>query len=199
MSKKRVMIKVWLGLILCSSAMSASLLTQNNEQELALLLASKSERQKAIAFVAASRTSRVPLLLSLAKAVPPNVDEHELQVGLADAFGALKVTEAIPFLLRHIALRREALVDLRPWLKTADVIELSFPSVTALISIGPDASVAAMRAYDQATTPEERLAIVFVVSRIGGVPAAKPFLSHVVGRADLERYFAQEGLKALIK
>jgi hypothetical protein len=56
-----------------------------------------------------------------------------------------------------------------------------------------------MQVYDQAMKPEERLAAVFVVSRIQGVPEARSFLSTVVSRADLERYFAQAGMKNMEK
>jgi hypothetical protein len=166
---------------------------------LSRLLTNEANREKAISFVASSRAERIPLLLNLTKTAPRGIDEHDLHVGLADAFGALKVTDAIPFLLLNITLRRDAFIDLRPWLKTAQATEQSFPSVAALISMGPTSSRAAMRAYDQATTPEERLAIVFVVSRIRSVPEARAFLSAVVGRADLERSFAQEGMKTVIQ
>jgi len=179
-------------------AASLPLLAQS-EPDLSRLLANEGGREKAISFVASSRAERIPLLLNLTKTAPPDVDEHDLHVGLADAFGALKVTDAIPFLLLNITLRRDAFIDLRPWFKTTQAIEQSFPSVAALILIGPTASRAAMRAYDQATTPEERLAIVFVVSRIRSVPEAKNFLSTVAGRADLERSFAQEGMKTVIQ
>jgi hypothetical protein len=108
--------------------------------DLPRLLANEADRQSAISFVAASRAERLPLLLNLAKSPPLDVDEHDLYVGLADAFGALKVTEAVPFLLRNITLRREVVVDLSPWLKIAEVIEQAFPAAAALISIGPDAS-----------------------------------------------------------
>ena len=172
--------------------LSAQTVTQ---ADLPRLLAKKSGSQRVISFVAASRAERLPLLLDLANTTPPDVDEHDLYVGLADTFGALKATEAIPFLLRNIALRRDLFLDLAPWLKTAQVIEWSFPAAAALISIGPDASRAVMRAYDQAMKPEERLAAVFVVSRIRGVSEARVFLSRVIGRADLERYFAQEGVE----
>jgi len=169
------------------------------EVDLPRLLANEADRPRAISFVAASRVERVPLLLDLAKTSPPDVDEHDLHVGLADAFGALKVTESIPFLLRNLTLRRDSVVDLRPWLKTGEVIERSFPAVAALISIGPDASKAAMRAYDQAMKPEERLAAVFVVSQIRGVPEARSFLSTVASRADIERFFAQQGMKIVVQ
>jgi hypothetical protein len=56
-----------------------------------------------------------------------------------------------------------------------------------------------MRASDQAMTPEDHLAIVFVVSRIRGVPEAKPFLSAIIGHADIERSFAEEGIENVIK
>jgi len=79
--------------------------------ELPALLAKTADRQKVISFVNASRSERLPLLLRLSTApTPVNVDPHDLYVGLADAFGALKTTEAIPFLLTHIVLPRDELI-----------------------------------------------------------------------------------------
>jgi hypothetical protein len=177
---------------LCSGG---PLLGQAAGQNLPGLLANEGDRQRAVSFVASSRAERVPLLLELAQTTPPGVDEHDLHVGLADVFGALKVTEAIPFLLLNASLRREAIIDLGSWIKTPQSIERSFPAVAALISIGPSASRAAMRAYDQPATPEQRLALLFVVSRVRGVPEARLFLSGALGRANLERFFAHEGMK----
>jgi len=37
--------------------------------------------------------------------------EHDLNVGLAEAFGRLKAKEAIPFLIKNITLKRGALDD----------------------------------------------------------------------------------------
>jgi hypothetical protein len=185
------------ALLLCSGG--PALAQSQDEMALARRLANEADRKNAISFVAASKTRTVPLLLSLTKMSVPGVDEHDLQVGLADAFGALKIREAIPFLLLNIDLRRWKYVDLKPWIKTAEAIEYQCPAVAALISIGPDSSIAAMRASDQAMTPEDHLAIVFVVSRIRGVPEAKPFLSAIIGHADIERSFAEEGIENVIK
>jgi len=181
--------------LLCSGIV----LSAQSEVDLPRLLASEGGRQTAISFVNSSRAERVPFLLELARSPPPEVDEHDLRVGLANAFGALKITEAVPFLLRNITLRRDVGIDLAPWIKTPGAIKVSYPAVAALIEIGPDASRAAVRTYDQALTSEERLAIVFVVSQITGVPEAKPFLSKVLFHAELERLFAQEGIKTMTR
>lgn len=184
-------------LSLCSGGRALG--QSHDEMALARRLANEADRKNAISFVAAAKVRAVPLLLNLTKMSVPGVDEHDLQVGLADAFGSLKIREAIPFLLLNINLRRPKYIDLEPWIKTAEAIEQLCPAVAALISIGPDSSIAAMRAVNQAMTPEEHLAIVFVVSQIRGVPEAKPFLSAIIGRADIERSFAEEGIGNVVK
>lgn len=165
--------------------------------DLARLLTTEAGRSQAAAFVAASRQERVPLLLGLTRATPDGVDEHDLRVGLADVFAQLRASEAISFLVRTIALHRVESINLAPWLKTAESIKLSFPSLAALISIGPDASRAVIRAYEGPMTPEERLAAIFVVSQVRNVPEAKAFLNRAQGQDNMERYFAEEGVKAI--
>jgi hypothetical protein len=44
---------------------------------------------------------------------------------------------------------------------------------------------------------EDRLAAIFVVSRVTGVPEAIEFLAGVSGQANMEHIFAQEGLRLL--
>jgi hypothetical protein len=165
--------------------------------DLARLLASEEGREDAIAFVSASPNDRIPLLLELTKRSGADADGHDLLVGLADAFGKLKVERAIPFLLKNLTLPRDQFIDLKPWMKTDYVIVQAFPSIAAMISIGPDASRAIMHAYGQAMTNEDRLASIFVVAHIPGVPEAKIFLRRVSLQASQERFFAQEGLTRL--
>jgi len=75
---------------------------------------------------------------------------------LADAFGHLKTTEAIPFLIKNIALRQKGVIDLRPWLKV--------PKFDARLLKEPMAL-------------EARLCAIFVVSRVKDVPEARAFLN----------------------
>jgi len=53
--------------------------------------------------------------------------------------------------------------------------------------------------YDRPLTPEERLATIFVVSQIRGVPEAPEFLSQVAGQLNLELYFAQQTIAQPVK
>ena len=136
----------------------------------------------------------VPLLLSWTKNPPAQVDQHGLFVGLANAFAQLKAKEAIPFLIKNISLQRWIL-DMPVWLKTDKVIEERLPAVAALVQIGPDASKAVISEY-LTIEPDDRLAAIFVVARIRD-PEARGFLVSVLGRANMERYWAEEGLKRL--
>jgi hypothetical protein len=145
------------------------------EHELASMLARERTRRRAIAEIRDSGGAKIPLLLSWALTPPADVDGDDLKVGLADAFGQLKVSKAIPFLIGNICLRR-SVVDLQPWLKVDSVILRSFPSIAALIEIGPDASRELMKALKEPMRPEDRLAAIFVISHISDVPEALPFL-----------------------
>jgi len=167
------------------------------DDELARQLANGATRQEAVAAIEASPGSKVTLLLIWAGKPPARVDEHELYVGLADAFGRLKTKEAIPFLIKNITLARWPYVSLAPWLKTSEVIEETYPAMEALIRIGPDASRAVMRAAQAPMAPGDRRAAIFVVSHIMDVPEARTFLSSALSEADRERYWAEEGLKML--
>jgi hypothetical protein len=164
-----------------------------DDATLAGLLADETTRQRGVDRIVAARNSVVPLLLSWTKSPPENVDQRQLFIGLADAFGQLRTKEAIPFLIKNISLQRW--LEMNIWLKTAKVIEERLPAVAALVRIGPDASRAIINEY-QAIEPDDRLPAIFVVARIRD-PEARGFLSSVLGRANLERYWAEEGLKRL--
>jgi hypothetical protein len=167
-----------------------------SERALANSLATDTTRDTAVASVVAAKQAKVALLLSWTRKRPDHVTACGLYTGLADAFGQLKTQEAIPFLIKNIALHRSC-VDLAPWLKAPVVTEWALPSVGALIRIGPNASRAVMAAFDAMSVEEERRAALFVVSRISGVPEARGFLESVSARAGRERYWSDVGVKAL--
>jgi hypothetical protein len=164
-------------------------------EELARQLANDSTRPSAIATILASGAAKAPLLLEWTQKPPAHVDQYGLYVGLADALGQLKTKEAIPFLIKSISRRRTRYVDFAPWLKAPEVIEYTFPAVAALIQIGPDASRALIRAFQEPMLNEDRLASIFVISRINDVPEARAFLTSVIGEASTELRYAEEGLK----
>jgi len=174
---------------------SAAAQTSNN-QELARLLSNEQSRKSAVDKILATPDRKLPVLLSWTRHTPPGVSKVDLYVGLADVFGRLKAREAIPFLIENIGLQRW-LASPNIWLKTAQVVEERLPAAAALIQIGPEASTAIIHKSWARVAPEDRLAAIFVVSRIGNVPEAGAFLSSVLGEANLERHWAEEGLKAL--
>lgn len=169
------------------------------EQSLAHELAGDGTRENAVAKIVARGSSVVPLLLSWTRKPPADVNEHDLNVGLADAFGRLKTKEAIPFLIKNISMKRGALDDTpNTWLKVPEVIERRLPAVVALIQIGPEASEAVMRAsWQRPMVDDAMLAAIFVVSRIPNVPGARRFLSSALSGANLQMFWAQEGIDFL--
>ena len=130
------------------------------------------------------------------------MDEFELYVGLAEAFGKLKTKEAIPFLIKNISLQRGT-PSPNIWMKAPRAIELRLPAVFALIQIGPEASKMLIRAPREELMDEDRLAAIFVVSRIPGVPEAREFVASAFGDPngeyhwEYERYWVKECLKVI--
>jgi hypothetical protein len=166
-----------------------------NDKVLTRSLANDSTRPSAVAEVLASGNAKAPLLLEWTQKPPAEVDQYGLYIGLADAFGQLRTKEAIPFLIKNISRRRTRHVDFAPWLKAPEVIKDTFPALAALIQIGPDASRALIRAFREPMLDEDRLASIFAISRIRGVPEARAFLTSVIGEANTELQYAEEGLK----
>jgi hypothetical protein len=166
----------------------------NSDLELARQIAAASAKPDSVALVIPAVRGKVPLLLSWTLKPVPGVDETELYIGLADAFGQMETVDAIPFLLKNISLQRW-IPSPNTWMKTPKVIEERFPAVAALIRIGPRGSQAVIRTDWEGRKFEERLAAVFVVSRVKGVPEAKGFLSTALGEANLQRHFAEDGLE----
>lgn len=139
---------------------------------------------------------RSALLLSWARKPPAGVDKLGLEVGLADAFGRLRTRDAIPFLIANITLQRGLFYRADIWMKTPQVVEGALPAVAALIRIGPEASRSLIRKFPTLSA-EDRLAAIFVVSRISGVPEAQDFLNSVIGGARLEAFWARGGAVAV--
>ncbi len=169
-----------------------------SDLDLARQLATESTRRSAVARIVASRRDKVPLLLSWTRNPPANVDEHELSIGLADAFGQLKTKEAIPYLIKNIGIERWR--DVNTWLKTDDVIEERLPAVAALIQIGPEAYDALVRASWKPMDTVDRRAVVFAAVRIVSKtkdPEARRFFHSVLAEANMLRYWAEAGLKVL--
>jgi hypothetical protein len=167
---------------------------------LARLLADDLTRQDAIAKIAASPDSSLPLLLAWVRKPPTDVSDFGLRIGLAEAFGQLKRSEGIPFLIENISLQR-GLESPNTWMKTAEVIELRIPAIAALIRIGPEACKEVIKSWDTLGSLEDRLAALIVVSRIAstnkGCPDARVFLSNVLTEASQLRFRAEKGLALL--
>lgn len=89
-------------------------------QDLATELANPQTRGQAVAAIAASGRGDLPLLLKLSEAPPVSFDDvaqQQLDVGLARAFGRLRATEAIPFLIKHINLDVDVMITGTIWVK----------------------------------------------------------------------------------
>ena len=76
-----------------------------NGKELALRLADPATQDRAVAEVMARGSVDIPLLLSWTRKPPLVPDESALWRAMARIFGGLRVTEAIPFLIKHISLQ----------------------------------------------------------------------------------------------
>lgn len=193
------------GLVVILAGVMSACGQNAQDQGLARRLANNETRQEAVAEILASGEEKIPLLLSWTRipldrlnAFPPHrMDVYELRIGLADAFGALRAREAIPFLVTNILLKRHRAVDLAPWLKVAEVVSETFPAIAALISIGPDASSALVQKSIGRMTPEERLATIVVISRTSEVPGARALLTSALSGGVLQSDWAKEGLKLM--
>ncbi|HWC99406.1 MAG TPA: hypothetical protein VG456_21755 [Candidatus Sulfopaludibacter sp.] len=173
---------------------------QARDIDLAHQLASETTQKAAADALAASGQEKVPLLLEWIKTPPFPLDDVQLttfDAGLADAFGALKVKEAIPFLTRNITIRRSPFT-LPPW-KTAETVMERLPAVAALIRIGADALKALIDAPYSPMDMDQRLARIFVVSRIAATVSDKTqaiqYLRHAQAEARLQNYWADEALQ----
>jgi len=167
---------------------------------LARQLANSDTRLGALAEIEALGDRSVPLLLSWTKSPPAEVNRYQLDIGLADAFAELRTAEAIPFLIGNLHLRRDLRVN--AWLKVPNVIEDELPAAAALISIGPAAAKAVIAAFWESIPAEDHPAAIFVVARIveaspGSIPDARAFFQTTLGHLNVERIWAERGLKAV--
>jgi hypothetical protein len=161
---------------------------------IARLLANDGTRKNAVESIVASGDSIVHALLAWAQKPPVGVDKFGLKIELAETFGRLRTRAAIPFLIENITLQPWPSSP-NTWMKTAEVIEERMPAVAALVQIGPEASPALIHTPIAGMTSEARLAAVFVVARIKNVPEARAFLTAAAGRTNLQRHWAEIGLR----
>lgn len=148
-----------------------------------------------VAFVSGSRRERIPLVMELTTESFPSVDDHRLQVGLADIFGELKVEESVPFLANHLILRRYPGADFAPWSKRDPVVLQTFRPFRPSFRSGRTHLKALIKEYAGAKQSEKRLAAIFVVAHIPGVPEAVEFLKSVSEPTGLEREYINTGLE----
>ncbi len=186
------MLKSFVVATIALASFRPALSQETSRLHLAHSLASDKTREEAIHNVTASS---VPLLLSLAANPPAQVEKYQLYLGLAEAFGKLRRTEAIPFLIRNITMQHFP-ESPDTMMKTAAVIKSRMPAVAALIEIGSPATTALIKSIGR-MTPQERLCAIFVISQDANTPEAGEFLTSVMGQANLELHWAQVGLRRL--
>lgn len=165
----------------------------DSDDDLARALANGRTRGDAEAKILASGSTKLPLLLAWTNQLPAGIYDIGFYIGLAEVLGRMKAKEAIPFLVQNIGLNSFPFTNV--WTRSPEAIEERLAAVRALIQIGPDASRAVMEAYPKYTSGMDRLAAIFTVSRIPGVPEARGFLHAVQGRTNQERYWADEDLR----
>lgn len=164
------------------------------DSDLQIQLANESTRQAAVDEIARQGPGMIQRLLSWERDFP---NDRALDIGLCMAFGRLKAKEAIPFLVDHINLTRHLDLSGNTWSRASEVILDRLPAVVVLIQIGPAASQAIIGTYWKQLSGQDRLAAIFVVSRIKGVPEAREFLARFMGQDKMEHYYAEQGLKLL--
>jgi len=179
---------------------SAGLAQDIADFDLARLLSNDDTRKRAIEAIVNSRSKKLHLLLSWSRRPPAHVDEFALRTGLIDAFGELKSREAIPFLIKNISVQRTPYGAPNVFMKTEETIESRVPAVAALVKVGPDC-LPALYEYYSTAAPDDRLAVIVIVSRIAATmkepESPRGFLSSVAGQANMEHFWAEEGLKHL--
>jgi len=167
-----------------------------DEQELARLLSNDSTREATVARIVERGNDMIPLLLSWAQTPPAHVDAFGLSIGQAEVFGRLRTKAAIPFLVKNISVQRWPSTP-NVWMKKPEVVVERLPALAALVQIGPEAARVLMKSDWRRMGTEQRLATIFVVSRVPETAETRSFLTTVLGAANLEAHWAQEGLKLL--
>lgn len=167
-------------------------LGEDQELELARRLTGVETRRAAIKYAIEQAEVLKPLLLRWTESPPTGIYKRGLYKALAEIFGELRATEAIPFLIRNL----DELQSYMPiWNKGSDVIIQESPAIRALLRIGKAAVPALISAGAPANrlTFEETLSIVFTLTQLKD-PRAKHFLFAVRASAFLLALHAQEGL-----
>lgn len=165
-----------------------------DETQFARRLADPNRRQAAIAQILQHAKELEPTLLRWAEQAPRDIEAGDLYLGLIEAFGRLGTAKAIPFLIDHIELRFPPSVT---GALTPKSMASEWPAVTALVRIGPQATMPLIQAYRRRQLRwEERLAVLAAVVELKD-PRAEPFLLWVRTVAYEEITFAESGLASL--
>lgn len=109
MSSHRVLVLVFSFELLFTSAGLGQNIAPISPMSLFGMLCNPDKSKQAVQIIKSTGTKYVPFLLKWTKD-PPKIDGALMgthRVGLADAFGELRVKESIPFLLRYIDMNRE--------------------------------------------------------------------------------------------
>ena len=159
--------RVCLGLFLASSALGQNIAPVS----LFRLLCDPDTSQQGVQIIKSDRAKYVPLLLKWTKD-PPKIDEALMgvhRVGMADAFGELKVKESIPFLLQYIYLNREIPHNSTLGTEVRYQEDLNNkPAMTALIKIGEIDSLVKYYYFEKLTW-SDREDLFRVICKMAGV------------------------------
>ena len=182
--------------LLCQSVLLGQSGSDGPHNALLRSLADPTKRSATVELVKNIGAEATPVLIRWSRTTPEGVDVHHFKVGLADAFGALRAPEAVPFLVDNLLLSRT--INGNHWMKSERVIERRLPAVGALVAIGPRASEYLIARFQSISDPEARARAVFVVARIAD-GASEPFLKALAaaGTNGLEKRYAQRGLASV--
>ena len=183
-------------------------LTQNVEDSgLARLLANGSTRRAAISDIIESHRDKVTVLISWTRTPPKGLNDIELYIlrgSMAEIFGQSRTKEAIPFLIENITVRPDLQLTPDVWAKGPGAIEERMPAISALIRIGPPAFEATAHWPVEPPRFEDRLAGIYVVSRLAATINEKKtteeaymYIRSALAEANLQRSLAEEGMKHL--
>lgn len=167
--------------------------------DLARQLASEYTQHDAAEAIGTSARDKLPVLLAWAKAAPIPLDDVQAMVfraGLAEAFGALRAKEGIPFLLANLTLRRSPFT--LPAFGSPEKVIDRLPAVAALIRIGPEALKSIIEAPYTPAELDTRLARIVVVSRIAATvqdrAKAIQYLRNLASEARIQSSWAGDAL-----
>ncbi|GEM_PF-5375563 len=190
-----------IALILVSSANSQQ---SANSPNLAKSLCDIDQlrRERAINMVTRSPDRYLPLLLEWTRNPPPGIGlgSTNFDVSLAEIFGRLRTTEAVPFLIDHITVVGGASASI--WNRRIEIIEKNLPAIHALVEIGSPATPPLVAALDRmpyrsgGPAYEQRFAIVVALALMKD-PQAAPALRKELARPTRERRLAHDALEEM--